>query len=67
MGNKVKHKTHKGLKKRFKVTGTGKILHKKAGKGHLLGRKSGKRKRQLRATGQVTGKQVRTIRRLLGE
>ncbi len=43
-----KMKTNSGAKKRFKVTGTGKIVHKKAGKRHNLGKKSQTRIRDLR-------------------
>lgn len=43
-----KMKTHSGAKKRFKVTGTGKLVHKQAGKRHNLGKKSNRRIRQLR-------------------
>lgn len=43
-----KKKTNKAAAKRFKTTGTGKIVHAKAGSGHLLSSKSRKRKRQLR-------------------
>jgi large subunit ribosomal protein L35 len=43
-----KMKTHKGSKKRFKVTATGKLKRRQAGKKHLLSHKTGKRKRQLR-------------------
>jgi large subunit ribosomal protein L35 len=46
-----KVKTNSGAKKRFKVTGTGKIIYKQAGKRHNLGKKSQKRIRQLRKTG----------------
>ncbi|MGD2245639.1 MAG: 50S ribosomal protein L35 [Candidatus Aminicenantes bacterium] len=42
-----KLKTHKGAKKRFKVTGKKKIVHNKAYKSHLLNKKSAKRKRIL--------------------
>lgn len=45
-----KMKTHKGLKKRFRVTATGKLKRKQAGKKHLQGPKTAKRKRQLRST-----------------
>jgi large subunit ribosomal protein L35 len=44
---KVKMKTNRSAAKRFKVTATGKVLHKKSGKSHLLRKKSRKRKRQL--------------------
>ena len=53
MGNKVKHKTRKALAKRFKKTKNGKVLFRKASRGHLLSGKSRKRKRQLRAGGQL--------------
>jgi large subunit ribosomal protein L35 len=43
-----KMKTNSSAKKRFKVTGTGKILHKQAGKRHNLGKKSQRRIRNLR-------------------
>jgi len=43
-----KIKTHKGMKKRFKVTATGKVLHKRAGSSHLMSHKSGKQVRRLR-------------------
>jgi large subunit ribosomal protein L35 len=48
-----KQKTHKGIKKRLKVTGTGKIIRKKSGKSHLLSVKTGKRLRRLRKTATV--------------
>ena len=51
----VKHKTHKGMRKRFKVTATGKVKHKKAFRGHILGKKSGNRKRHLRQDGVLVG------------
>ena len=50
-----KLKTHKGMKKRFKVTATGKIKHKTVNRGHKLGHKTGKRKRHLRADTVQTG------------
>lgn len=43
-----KMKTNSGAKKRFKVTGTGKVVHKQAGKRHNLGKKSQRRIRNLR-------------------
>jgi large subunit ribosomal protein L35 len=42
-----KLKTHKGAKKRFKITGKKKILHNKANRNHILTKKSAKRKRKL--------------------
>ncbi|MCS7016404.1 MAG: 50S ribosomal protein L35 [Gemmatales bacterium] len=43
-----KQKTHKGAKKRFKVTANGKVMRQKCGRRHLLSHKRSKRKRQLR-------------------
>ncbi len=56
-----KLKTHKGMKKRFKVTATGKIKYKSVNRGHKLSHKSAKQKRRLRADtveGGVTAKMV---------
>jgi len=43
-----KPKTHKGLKKRVKVTGTGRVKRKQSFRGHLLSSRSSKRLRKLR-------------------
>jgi large subunit ribosomal protein L35 len=45
-----KQKTHKGTKKRFRLTAKGKAKHRQAGTSHLLSRMSQKRKRKLRGT-----------------
>ena len=50
-----KLKTHKGTKKRVKVTATGKVKFHKHNKGHLLSNKSGNRRRRLRRTTTITG------------
>ena len=50
----MKMKTHKGAKKRFKVTGTGKVRRYKAFKSHILTKKTSKRKRRLRQAGLVS-------------
>jgi large subunit ribosomal protein L35 len=44
----LKLKTHKGSKKRFKVSATGKVMHKACGSSHINSHKSGKKIRQLR-------------------
>ncbi len=51
-----KMKTHKGSKKRFRVTASGKLKRHKAWKKHLLSHKTGKRKRHLRSTVIDTGR-----------
>ncbi len=57
-----KQKTHKGMKKRFKITASGKAKHRKAFRGHLLSSKSGSRKRHLRQDGVVTGSEAAIVR-----
>ena len=61
-----KQKTHSATKKRFKVTGTGKLLRRKAPKAHLLEKKSPKRKRGFRRDQAVAESDTREIKRLLG-
>lgn len=56
-----KQKTHKGMKRRFKITASGKAKHRKAFRGHLLSHKNGKRSRSLRQDGVVTGKDAWNI------
>ena len=56
-----KQKTHKGIKKRFKVTGSGKAKHRSAFRGHKLQSKSAKRKRQLRQDNVVSGAEAKHI------
>lgn len=46
-----KMKTHSATKKRFKITGSGKVSFKKSGRGHLLSSKNSKRLRALRKKG----------------
>lgn len=62
-----KMKTHKGTKKRFRLTGTGKLKRRHANKSHILEKKTRKRKRQLRAPGIVTDADAPKIKRLLGK
>jgi len=61
-----KMKTHRGLAKRTKVTGSGKIKRSKAYKSHILGKKSAKRKRNLRKSGLVSDANMRQVKRMLG-
>lgn len=49
-----KMKTHSGTKKRFSLTGSGKVSYQKSGGRHLLECKSAKRGRKLRKKGIVT-------------
>ncbi len=43
-----KMKTHKGIKKRMRLTANGKVKHRRANTGHLMSGKSGNRRRGLR-------------------
>jgi large subunit ribosomal protein L35 len=61
-----KMKSHRGARKRFKLTGTGKVKRFKAFKSHILTKKSSKRKRRLRrATVITTRGEAKNIKRLL--
>ncbi|SFM65864.1 50S ribosomal protein L35 [Thermodesulforhabdus norvegica] len=60
-----KLKTHRGAAKRFKVSGTGKLIRSKAYKSHLLTHKNRKRKRRLKRKAVVTGAAVQALKRIL--
>ncbi|HRC32404.1 MAG TPA: 50S ribosomal protein L35 [Bacteroidia bacterium] len=60
-----KMKTHSGAKKRFKITGTGKIKRKKAFKSHILTKKETKRKRNLTHAGLVHKTDMNRVERML--
>jgi large subunit ribosomal protein L35 len=61
-----KNKTHSGMKKRVKITGTGKLLVEHAGKRHLLERKSSKLTRRLTGTTEVAAVDAPRVKKLLG-
>jgi len=62
-----KNKTHSGAKKRFRLTGTGKVMREQANARHLFEHKSSRRTRRL-ATDQVLSKpDTRTVKKLLGK
>ena len=61
-----KMKTHKGAKKRFSVTATGKVRRLKANKSHILTKKDARRKRRLRRPAIVgTNGETKVIKRLI--
>jgi large subunit ribosomal protein L35 len=61
-----KMKSHRGARKRFSVTGTGKVKRSKAFKSHILTKKTSKRKRNLRrATTIATNGEAKNLKRLL--
>lgn len=60
-----KMKTHSSAKKRFKITGKGKIKRAKAFRRHLLTSKSRKRKRNLRGVAHINECDAHKVKRLL--
>jgi large subunit ribosomal protein L35 len=58
-----KIRTHKGTQKRFRLSGTGKLLRRGAFQSHLLEHKSAKRKRGYAAMHQVTTGDAKSVRR----
>ena len=60
-----KMKTRKTAAKRFKFTGTGKIMRQNTGKGHLMMKKCSSRKRRLNLESTVASGEVQKIRRLV--
>jgi translation initiation factor IF-3/ribosomal protein L35 len=61
-----KQKTHSGAKKRFKVTGSGKIMREQAGKRHLLEKKPSTLTRRLTGEVEVAPADRSKIKKLLG-
>lgn len=61
-----KNKTHSGAKKRFRVTGSGKLMREQANKRHLLEVKSSRRKRKLSKDQPVAKADQRQVKKLLG-
>ena len=61
-----KMKTHRGAAKRFRVTRTGKVLHRKATGKHMLTKKTGSRKRRVTGMAEV-GPEATTLKRMLGQ
>ena len=61
-----KIKTNSGVKKRFALTGSGKIKRKHAFKSHILTKKTTKQKRNLTHTGLVDRVDVNNVKALLG-
>jgi len=60
-----KIKTNRGAAKRFKTTGSGKIVRNKAFSNHILTKKSTKRKRRLRKSDLVHSSDKRNVTRLI--
>jgi large subunit ribosomal protein L35 len=65
MGKKYKLKTHKATAKRFRVTGSGKVVRTKGGKSHLRRRKSKRSRRQFDRMQPVENKKIaKKVKRL---
>ena len=61
-----KQKTSRAARKRFKVTGAGKLLRRHAMKSHNLEKKSAKRKRAFSRVERVSNVNAPTVKKLLG-
>jgi large subunit ribosomal protein L35 len=61
-----KNKTHKGTKKRVRLTATGKLMRRRAFGSHLLTKKSANRKRKLRKAVEINAHDTSRLRDLLG-
>jgi len=62
-----KNKTHSGASKRFRITGTGKIMRRRAGRNHLLEHKSSRRTRRLYDEVVMAPADAQKIKKLLGK
>jgi len=60
-----KMKTRSSVKKRYRLTGKGKLKRKQAYRSHILTKKSTHRKRDLRRQATLTGKQAKNIASML--
>jgi large subunit ribosomal protein L35 len=61
-----KMKTHSGAKKRFKVTGSGKLMRRRANRNHILEKKPSKRTRRLKGEAVVDASNLKAAERQLG-
>ena len=61
-----KMKTHSGAKKRFRVTGKGKIMRERANRRHLFEAKSSRRTRRLAGDVEASTADTRKVKKLLG-
>jgi large subunit ribosomal protein L35 len=65
MSKNSKMKTKKAAAKRYQMTGTGKVMHRKQGLNHILEKKSSQRKRRLGMDGEITGATAARAKRLV--
>jgi large subunit ribosomal protein L35 len=62
-----KNKTHSGTKKRFRLTGSGKVMREQANRRHLFEGKPSKRTRALALDVEASSADVKRVKRLLGK
>lgn len=62
-----KNKTHSGASKRFKITGSGKVMRERAYKRHLLEHKSSRVTRRLTGIVELAPGDAKKIKKLLGK
>ena len=62
-----KMKTHSGAKKRFRLTGKGKVMREQAGGRHLLERKSSRYTRRIANDVEVAPEDAKKVKKLLGK
>lgn len=67
MATKSKAKTHKAAARRFKVTGTGKVMRRSQLTKHIQGKKSKRRQRALKQENLVEGKMKKKVLQMLGK
>ena len=61
-----KNKTHSGAKKRFKVTGSGRVMREQANRQHMFEKKASTRTRRLAADAELSPGDAKVAKRLLG-
>jgi large subunit ribosomal protein L35 len=62
-----KMKTHSGAKKRFRITGTGKVMREQANRRHMFEGKPSRRTRRLAMDVETSAADVRNVKKLLGK
>jgi large subunit ribosomal protein L35 len=60
-----KMRTHRATAKRFRITRTGKVLHRKATGNHMLTKKTGSRRRRIEGMSETRAERA-TVKRMLG-
>jgi len=61
-----KNKTHSGASKRFRITASGKVMHRRANRNHLLEYKPSTRTRRLWLPTEMSPADTKRVKRLLG-